>query len=147
MLYGLNPQAQVMVDAGDFERLAAADTADDLRHALALYQDDYLPDSLYEDWAFHERQRLQHLYLVATERLAQELVRQGAYDETIQVCQALLARDNTWEEAYRLMMQAHAAQSNRPLVVEVYEQCAATLREQLGIEPSPATRKLLEALT
>lgn len=146
-LYGLNPQARVVVDADDFERLSAADAADDLRHALALYQDDYLPDSLYEDWAFHERQRLKHLYLVAAERLAQQLLREGAYDETVQVCQELLARDNCWEEAYRLLMQVHAAQSNRSLVMEVYEQCTVTLREQLDIEPSAATRELLEALS
>jgi DNA-binding SARP family transcriptional activator len=137
----------VVVDADDFERLAAADTVDDLRHALALYRDDYLPDSLYEDWAFHERQRLKNLYLVAAERLAQQLLREGEYDETVQVCQELLARDDCWEEAYRLLMQAHAAQSNRSLVLEVYQQCATALKEQLGIEPSSATRTLLETLS
>ncbi len=146
-LYGLNPRAGVVVDADDFERLATADAADDLRRALSLYQDDYLPDCLYEDWASAERQRLRHLYLVTAERLAQGLFREGAYDETLRVCQDILARDNCWEEAYRLMMQVFAAQSNRPQVIEVYAQCAATLEEELGVEPSPATRRLLETLS
>jgi DNA-binding SARP family transcriptional activator len=145
-LYGLNPAAKIVVDAGDFERLAASDDVDLLRRAVALYQDDYLPDCLYEDWPAAERQRLRHLYLVTAERLARHLLRARAWDEAIRTCEAILARDNCWEAAYRLLMRAHGAAGNRALVQGSYQQCVAALRDGLGIEPSPATRALFEKL-
>jgi len=145
-LYGLNPAAKIVVDAGDFERLAASDDVDLLRRAVALYQDDYLPDCLYEDWPAAERQRLRHLYLVTAERLARHLLRARAWDEAIRTCEAILARDNCWEAAYRLLMRAHGAAGNRALVQGSYQRCVAALSGGLGIEPSPATRALFEKL-
>jgi LuxR family maltose regulon positive regulatory protein len=64
----------------------------------------------------------------------------------MEVCQAILARDNCWEAAYRLLMQIHAAQGNRALVQGTYQHCTATLQEELGVEPSPSTRALFERL-
>jgi len=146
-LYGLNPDAGVVVDADDFERLAASDDADSLREALELYEDDYLPDALYEDWSAPVRRRLQHLYLDTAERLARLLLEAEAWDDAIQVCHAILARDSGWEAAYRLLMRAYAAQDNRPRVHSTYERCVAMLRDELGVEPSPATQTLFKELS
>jgi LuxR family maltose regulon positive regulatory protein len=146
-VYGLNPAARVVVDADDFQRLAGSDEVVTLRQALALYQDDYLPDSLYEDWSAAERQRLRHLYLTTAERLARHLLQAEAWEEAIEVCQAILARDNCWEAAYRLLMQVYAAQGNLTQLHSTYQRCAATLEEELGVEPSPATRALFERLS
>ncbi|MGD9148136.1 MAG: BTAD domain-containing putative transcriptional regulator, partial [Anaerolineae bacterium] len=146
-VYGLNPAARVMVDVVDFERLAASDDLHQLRQALALYEEDYLPDCMYEDWPAAERQRLRHLYLVTAERLARHLLQAGALDEAVQVAQAILARDNCWEAAYRLLMRAHSAQGNRPQVHSVYQRCTATLREELDVEPSPTTQALFAELS
>jgi two-component SAPR family response regulator len=136
-----------MVDVVDFERLAASDDLHQLRQALALYEEDYLPDCMYEDWPAAERQRLRHLYLVTAERLARHLLQAGALDEAVQVAQAILARDNCWEAAYRLLMRAHSAQGNRPQVHSVYQRCTATLREELDVEPSPTTQALFAELS
>ncbi len=145
-VYGLNPAARIEVDKDDFERLAAADDLDQLREALALYQEDYLPDCLYEDWSAAERERLRHLYLLTAERLARHLLQAEQWDEAIQVCQMLLTRDNCWEGAYRLLMKAYAAQDNRPQVHSVYQQCVTVLEEELGVEPSPTTQALFQEL-
>ena len=145
-VYGLNPAAPIAVDTDDFERLAASDDVAQLREALALYQEDYLPDAVYEDWSAAERQRLRHLYLLTAERLARHLLQAKQWDEAIQVCQTILARDNCWEGAYRLLMRAHAAQDNRPQVHSVYQRCVATLDEELGVEPSPTTQALFQEL-
>jgi ATP/maltotriose-dependent transcriptional regulator MalT/DNA-binding SARP family transcriptional activator len=146
-VYGLNPEAQIVVDANDFEQLAASDEMEQLRQALALYEDDYLPDSLYEDWSAAERQRLRHLYLVTAERLARHLLQHEDWEEAIRVCQMILARDNCWEAAYRLLMRAYAAQDNRPRVHSVYQQCVTNLHDELGVEPAPATQALFEQLS
>jgi LuxR family maltose regulon positive regulatory protein len=143
-VYGLNPAARIVVDVDDFQQLAASDNVASLRQALALYEDDYLPDSLYEDWSAAERLRLRHLYLTTAERLARHLLQAKAWEETVEVCQAILARDNCWEAAYRLLMQVYAAQGNLTLLHSTYQRCAATLQGELGVEPSPATRALFE---
>jgi two-component SAPR family response regulator len=134
------------MDSDQFQRLAGSDEIAVLRQALALYEDDYLPDSLYEDWSAAERQRLRHLYLTTAERLARHLLQAGSWEEAIQVCRAILARDNCWEAAYRLLMQIYAIQGNQTLLHSTYQRCAATLQEELAVEPSPSTQTLFEQL-
>jgi LuxR family maltose regulon positive regulatory protein len=145
-LYGLHPGAGLVVDADDFERLAASEDVANLRRAMALYEDDYLPDGLYEDWPAPERQRLLELYLAAAERLARKQIEAESWTEAAEICRQILARDNCREAAYRLLMRTHAGRGNRPGVHEVYQLCAATLASELGIEPAPATRALFEKL-
>jgi DNA-binding SARP family transcriptional activator len=113
-----------------------------LQSALRLYAGDYLPDALYEDWASEERERLLSLYLRAADRLAEVYVGRARYDEAIELCQRILGWDPCWERAYRLMMLAHAQQGNRSLALRVYQRCVDTLREELGVEPSPPTEAL-----
>ncbi|MBC8449497.1 MAG: transcriptional regulator [Chloroflexi bacterium] len=146
-VYRLNPTARLAVDADYFEQFATSDDVDTLRWALSLYEDDYLLDSLYEDWPAATRERLRQLYLTAAERLARLLIEKEAWDEAIEVCQSILSRDDTWEAAYRLLMRAYAAQGNRPHVHQVYQRCVATLSDELGVEPSPATQTLFERLS
>jgi DNA-binding SARP family transcriptional activator len=50
------------------------------------------------------------------------------------------------ESGYRALMQALAAQGNLAEALHVYGRLCETLREQLGISPSPATRNLHEKL-
>jgi len=146
-VYGLNPEAQIRVDVDEFEGLAGSDDEDLLRQALALYEDDYLPECLYEDWSAPQRQRLRDLYLMTAERLARRLLRARAFDEVLTLCETILARDDCWEAAYRLMMRAHAAAGNKAQVQSSYQRCVAALREGLGVDPSPATMALLEKLS
>ena len=157
--YRLRPEADVWLDADVFERaygaglrgLGAGDAGDEaiarLDEALQLYEGDYLPDALYEDWSSEARERLLGLYLRGVDRLAEALIERGRYDEGLAACQRLLARDPCWERAYRLMMIAHARQGNPPLAVRVYQRCAVALRDELGVGPSPATVALVQEIT
>jgi DNA-binding SARP family transcriptional activator len=145
-VYGMNPAARIAADVDELERLASTDEPDRLRQALALYQEDYLASSLYDEWPTAERQRLRHLYLETAERLARQLIDLEAWDEIVPLCETILARDNLWEAAYRLLMQAYAAQGDLSRVQQVYQRCAATLMEELGVDPSPRTQALLQTL-
>jgi DNA-binding SARP family transcriptional activator len=146
-MYGLNPDAQIRVDVDEFERLAGADDEDLMRRALSLYEDDYLPECLYEDWSASQRQRLRDLYVMTAERLARCLLRARQWDEVLALCEAILARDDCREAAYRLMMRAHAAAGNRAQVQGSYQRCATALRDGLGIEPAAVTKALLDKLS
>jgi LuxR family maltose regulon positive regulatory protein len=161
--YRIRPEADLWLDAVAFESACEAGlrliesrgtrsnsvTDQAIKHlqaGLRFYVGDYLPDTLYEDWASVERERLLSLYLRAGDKLAGALVERGQYDEALDVCQAILARDPCWERAYRTMILAHTRQGNRPLALRAYQRCVAILREELGVEPSPATTMLYERI-
>lgn len=140
--YALSPAARIDLDVLHFERLASSHNADELRRALAIYRDDYLPECRYTDWVMPERERLLQLYLAAAGRLVELLLTDRLLEEAISVCQTALARDRLWEPGYRLLMQAHLAQGNSAQARAVYQRCASLLREELGVEPSPETQSL-----
>ena len=134
--YGINPQARLVTDAELFGKFAGSGDADDLQAALAMYEDDYLPDCLYADWCSTERHQYQQKYLAVTERLARLYLQTERWEETVSICQAGIRRDPCWEPAYSLMIQAYAAQGNTAQALAAYQRCETVLREELGIEPS-----------
>jgi DNA-binding SARP family transcriptional activator len=155
-LYGLRPGADLWLDAEAFEELVAEgdrlfdqNPAQGICHyqkAIALYQGDYLEDCLYEEWASEERERLLTLYLRTADRLARTLVDQGAWEEAIDVCRSILARDDCWEQAYRLIMVSYVRLGNRAQALRAYQRCTECLQEELAIEPSQMTVELYESL-
>jgi DNA-binding SARP family transcriptional activator len=153
--YGLRGEADIWLDVARFDalitegdRLFAGDRAaavDRYRRAVALYQGEYLQAFPYAEWASEERERLLTLYLRTAERLATALAQEQAWPEVIAVCHAILARDDCWEQAYRLLMQAYAAEGNRPQVLRTYRRCVERLQAELGVVPMPATLAVYEA--
>jgi LuxR family transcriptional regulator, maltose regulon positive regulatory protein len=154
--YGLEPAAPVLVDVDEFQaQFTAASQAENnhpghavrhYRQALQYYRGDYLPDTLYQDWASAERERLATLYLTAATRLAGLLLAENEIMEMTFWSQLVIAADSCWEEAYRLLMRGHMASGNRPLALRVYQQCRTALAEELGIEPMAETTRLFEQI-
>ncbi len=155
--YFVRPEADVWLDTAEFVRAAEAGLAQAeagqpdaalewLRAALQAYGGDFLPEALYDDWASEARERLLALYLRAADRLAGLLIQAGHCDEGVTTCQLILERDPCWEHAYRLMMLAHERQGNRAQALRVYQRCCSVLRQELAVEPSPATTALYARL-
>ena len=116
------------------------------REAIALYQGMYLPSRLYEDWSSEERERIQLLTLGAIISLSELLVKENPL-ETVRLTQQALQIDSTWEDAYRIQMQAYFEKGNRPMAIKTYQQCKKVLEEEFGIEPLPETRQLFRKIT
>lgn len=152
--YGLNPAAPVWIDAAAFERLVAqGDSANDeaaaldyYRRALALYQGDFLPGCLYEDWSRDERERLRRLCLKTSTRAAEMLLARGDLDEAIRLCQQILTVDNCWEAGYQLLIQAYLERQDRVQALRAYERCVSCLREELDVAPTPETTALYDKI-
>ena len=154
--YGLRPEADLWLDVLIFEeevregdRLFREDPEAALaryRRGLAVYQGEYLQEYPYAEWASEERERLLTLYLRTAERLAQALVAQEAWEEALAVCRGILARDDCWEEAYRLLMIAYARQGQRSQALRTYRRCVERLKTELGMAPLPGTVALSESL-
>jgi LuxR family maltose regulon positive regulatory protein len=110
-----------------------------LRRAVELYSGTYLPDCIYESWSEVERERLSMLFNETALLLASLLLEDGQTHEAIGLAWRVLEFDRLNEEAYLLLMRAHATLGERSAALRLYERCAAVLREELDVEPLPET--------
>ena len=115
------------------------------KSAIVLYQGVFLPNRVFEDWSSEEREKIQILILGAYVILAEILLNENPL-ESIRLAQCAIAIDKTWEDAYRLQMQAYIIKGNRPQAIKAYQKCADVLDEEYGIDPLPATKKLLQEI-
>ena len=115
------------------------------KSAIILYQGVFLPNRVFEDWSSEEREKIQILILGAYVILAEILLNENPL-ESIRLAQCAIAIDKTWEDAYRLQMQAYIIKGNRPQAIKAYQKCADVLDEEYGIDPLPATKKLLQEI-
>jgi len=112
-----------------------------------MYRADYLPDAIYDDWSSEKREQLLALFLRTAERVARIQASQGEWETVIRTCETILARDDCWEEAYRLMMTAYAKLGNRAQVLRTFHHCTDRLQTSLGLAPSPETTRLFHQLS
>jgi len=66
--------------------------------------------------------------------------------ESIRLCQQALLIENTWEDAYRLQMEAYLKKGNRPMAIKTFRQCAAVLEKEYGVKPLPETTALYQRI-
>ena len=145
---------QVWVNVIEFETLL--DKAEDvgnadmrrdlLTQAISLYQDDYLPNDLYADWSFFERERLRERYLNALSDLARCQANRGEYDRAIASLRRILARDPGREPVYRGLMRYHLQLGNTVAALKTFEQLRTYLTTELGADPSPQSQALHQAI-
>lgn len=148
--YGLNQEVGYELDCIDFESLViqGMEETDPKRaknilfKGLHLYKDDYFIDFRFAHWSITERERLQQVYLRGAEKLAQCHVRLLDFHACLDWCEKILAKDNTWEEAYRLIMYCYYQINNRPQAIKWYEKCCETLEQEIGVEPMESTKEM-----
>ncbi|MFK7908876.1 MAG: BTAD domain-containing putative transcriptional regulator [Chitinophagales bacterium] len=116
------------------------------QHATELYQGIYLPNRIYEDWAAEERERIQVLVLGAMMTLAKLKVKENPM-ESIRLAKRTLSIDSTWEDAYRIQMEAYMEEGNRPMAVRAYRQCQQILQKEFEIDPLPETKALFRKIS
>ncbi|MUK88469.1 transcriptional regulator [Ornithinibacillus sp. L9] len=141
--YGLNPDSVFELDMVNFEQwinhgLEEKDpkrSGEILEKGLSLYQGEFLEDLRFSDWCLTERERLQLIFLRGAEKLAQVNIRLQNYNKSIEWCERILEVDQTWEEAYRLLMYSYYQLNNRPQAIKWYEKCCDVLDTELGVEP------------
>lgn len=124
----------------------AGKAVDHLLKATALYKGKLFEEKLSVEWIAQERERVEQLYIQALERLAQSYTRLQDYGKTIEWAERLLRIDQTWEEAYRLLMYAHYQLQNRPQSIKWYRKCQAVLQEELAIEPMETTEQMYKMI-
>jgi len=133
-LVWLFPDATIVVDAVEFERLARSAVQDDdpaaAAQALAWYRGELLPGDRYEEWAVDRRE------LLALRRL--DVLRvAGQWRELVEL-------DPTDEDAHLQLMQHHVAGGHAAAAIREYEHLTRVLERELGVEPRDDVRRAWE---
>jgi DNA-binding SARP family transcriptional activator/predicted ATPase len=134
--------ASASVDVAAFEAASDRGLAGDreaLREAAALYRGDLLPD-VSGEWIDPDRERLRERAKQVVNRLVLLFEEERAFGDAIEAAQQLLRLDPLDELAWCALMRSHARRGERAAALHVYQQCAATLKKELGVQPSAATR-------
>src|SRR5262249_3086767 len=134
--------SKTVVDLLAFETAAERGLQGDrdaLQKAAALYKGDLLPDSTGE-WVETDRDRLRQRAQHVLARLVGVLEEERSYGEAIEHAQQLLRLDPLDEPTWCALMRCHARRGDRATALHLYQQCAALLKKELGVQPSAATR-------
>ena len=110
-----------------------------LEEAAVLYKGDLLPDCT-AGWIEGERERLRQRAREVLTRLVAILEQDRAFGEAIAHAQHLLRIEPVDEDAWCALMRCHARRGERATALHLYQQCAALLKKELGVQPAAATR-------
>lgn len=130
------------VDVLGFQAAAARGLDGDtsaLHEAARLYRGDLLPGCDGE-WIDADRERLRDQATAVIARLVDLLERDRAYGDAITYARQLTRLNPFDEQAWCALMRCHARRGERATALHLYQQCAAVLKRELGIQPGAATR-------
>jgi DNA-binding SARP family transcriptional activator len=155
--YLIDPCVEVWFDVDEFERRLVSgrrhtekgerrDAALDFEAAIGLYRGDFLADSPYEDWALVARESLRLAYLDGLDALSALEFDSGNYGGCVELCTKTLAYDSCREEIHRRLMRCYACRDQSHLALRQYHRCVATLRAELGLQPSASTTDLYQRI-
>ncbi len=116
-----------------------------LQAAVDAYAGDLLPDC-YDEWIIQPRERLHQAFVQALEQLIELLQQQCQFSAAIANTQRLLRVEPLHEAGHRKLMRLHMANDDQARALSAYHRCAALLRQELGVDPGPATQALYQRL-
>lgn len=100
----------------------------------------------YDDWVVYERERLRQLRMHALEALAGQLREQRRYAAGLEAALEAVRMEPLRESSHRAVIALHLAEGNVAEAVRHFDAFRATLRLDLGVEPSPQLLEMLVAV-
>jgi class 3 adenylate cyclase/tetratricopeptide (TPR) repeat protein len=132
----------VTVDAAAFVRLVAADR---LEEAMSLWRGDLLA-GLDDDWVLVARDEWRAKALEVLGALAARDEAAGDIAAALVHARRMIALDPLAEEGQRTLVDLLDTGGDRAAALAAYNRYAERLRTELGVAPSPATRRLAARL-
>ncbi|MBU2670759.1 AAA family ATPase [Actinoplanes bogorensis] len=120
-------------------------TVAQLTAAADSYRGDLL-EGWYDDWVLAEREHFRRTILDVLVRLVPMLERDGDPAAAIRYAERHRALDRLAEEPYQALIHLYDRLGDRARAVRTYHECAATLRDELGVSPSEKTLSAYAAL-
>jgi DNA-binding SARP family transcriptional activator len=137
-----------LVEAGEGALASgqAAEAAETLSEALALWRGPPLADFAYEQFAQTAIGRLEELRLAALERRIEADLALGRHREVVGELKELVSAHPLREGFGAQLMLALYRSGRQAEALEVYRDARRALVEELGIDPSPALQELEQAI-
>jgi DNA-binding SARP family transcriptional activator len=132
--------------ARDARDRPAAERAQMLRDALALWRGPPLADFTYEAFAQGEIARLEELRLTALEERIDAELELGAHAAVVPELEALVAEHPVRERLRGQLMLSLYRSGRQAEALEAYRSGRRALTEELGIEPTPTLQRLNAAI-
>ncbi len=151
-VYSINPAVVIRTDVDEFlqyfevrqqtneERIAL------YKKACHLYTGPFLPEDLYADWSFLQREHLSRVYIDICRTLTDHYLKIKSYEDAEKWATAVLKEDHCDEQAYRQLIQVYAAQGRRSEALQQYQRCERILREELAVQPLPETVHIVQMM-
>lgn len=112
---------------------------------VGILSADLLPD-WYDDWVLTEAEEWRQLRLHALEALAGRLADAGRWGEAASVAAAAVRAEPLRESARARLIKVHLAEGNQSEAVREFVRYQTLLRVELGLEPTPRLRHLIDGL-
>jgi predicted ATPase/DNA-binding SARP family transcriptional activator/tetratricopeptide (TPR) repeat protein len=131
---------------------SGSDQVSELTKAVELYRGDFLESLViadtapFEEWQMQQAEFYRREFGHALERLVAAYEQGGEYEHALPHAQRWLALDRLDESAYRAVMRQLAGMGNRSEAIHVYQNCAQTLKSELGVEPQAETQELYQGI-
>jgi DNA-binding SARP family transcriptional activator len=116
-----------------------------VQEAVASLEGDLL-EGWYEDWILDERERLRHHYLTLLDKMMDYCEEHRQYEDGLLYGEQILFYDRAREHTHRRVIRLQYLSGNRTSALRQYKKCVETLRQELDVEPSEATRELVEKI-
>jgi two-component SAPR family response regulator len=157
-LYYFDTESPHWVDVFAFRRLAAMArdlerrgdeelAISRLEEAAALYRGNLFEDEPYADWCALERDELRGTYLDVVRHLARLCSKTGNPESAVAHLRRGLIVDRLREDLHQMLIETLIGLGRRRDALDQYRECARLLREEIGAEPLPATRRLERLVT
>lgn len=152
-----DPHPDDWIDLDPFERMllpedgsSAADPRE-LAGAVRLYRGEFLdgigtPSLGFEEWLLGEQERYREAVLRALRSLVDHALATGDYETGIRYARRLARIDTLSEEAHRKLIRLYALSGRRGRALAHYEELAALLKRELGVEPLEETAALYRSV-
>jgi DNA-binding SARP family transcriptional activator len=106
---------------------------------------DLLP-GWYDDWVIFEREGIRQRLLHALETLSRRLAA-GRHAEAVEAAISAVGADPLRESANRVLVEAHFAEGNLVEARRAYDRYRGIVGRELGVEPGPELRRLLQLIS
>src|SRR6266496_2930749 len=113
--------------------------------AVMALSADLLPD-WYDDWVLVEAEDWRQLRLHALEALARHLTAAGRWGEAAVAAGAAVRAEPLRETAHAALIQVHLAEGNQSEAMREFARYRTLLHAELGLEPTPRLRRLVQDL-
>jgi DNA-binding SARP family transcriptional activator len=97
----------------------------------------------YDDWVLFEQSRLRVDRLHAFRIIARESLARCDYESAVEASEAALELEPLYESAVGLLIRAEREQGNNAAALRAFQKYRAKLKEDMGLVPSEAIRRLV----